>query len=123
MGKCNPAVEEELRVYIGRFPGEVRSLLASGKQVYKQLLANQRHGGTEKNPDCRAAPGARQDRKGQESAQEQEAQEEGEKGGEEEAQEEGEKGGEEAGQEEQEASRRQPGGGLWRQPATCGRAA
>ena len=48
VGKCNPAVEEELRVYIGRFPGEVRSLLTSGKQVCKQLLANQRHGGTDK---------------------------------------------------------------------------
>ncbi|OLP82638.1 hypothetical protein AK812_SmicGene36692 [Symbiodinium microadriaticum] len=27
VGKCNPAVEEELRIYIGRFPGEIRTLL------------------------------------------------------------------------------------------------
>ncbi|CAE7783522.1 unnamed protein product [Symbiodinium microadriaticum] len=27
VGKCNPAVEDELRIYIGRFPGEIRNLL------------------------------------------------------------------------------------------------
>ena len=41
----NPAVEEELRIYIGRFPGEVRRLLAEGKQVYKPPADKQRHGG------------------------------------------------------------------------------
>ncbi|CAE7326940.1 KCNB2, partial [Symbiodinium microadriaticum] len=47
VGKCNPALEEELRIYIGRFPGEIRTLLARGKQVYKEVLANQRRGGTQ----------------------------------------------------------------------------
>ena len=41
----NPAVEEELRIYIGRFPGGVRRLLAEGKKVYKQPVDKQRHGG------------------------------------------------------------------------------
>ena len=41
----NPAVEEELRIYIGRFPGEVRRLLAEGKKVYKPPVDKQRHGG------------------------------------------------------------------------------
>ena len=30
-----------------RFPGKIRTLLARGKQVYKEVLANQRHGGTQ----------------------------------------------------------------------------
>ena len=41
----NPAVEEELRIYIGRLPGEVRRLLAEGKKVYKPPVDKQRHGG------------------------------------------------------------------------------
>ena len=40
-------MEEEFRIYIGRFPGEIRTLLAQGKQVYKKALAKQRHGGTQ----------------------------------------------------------------------------
>ncbi|CAE7938266.1 ANK2, partial [Symbiodinium sp. KB8] len=42
----NPAVEAELRFYIANFPGEVRRLLAEGKQVYKPLVDKRRHGGT-----------------------------------------------------------------------------
>ena len=42
----NPAVEAELRFYIAKFPGEVRRLLAEGKQVYKPLVDKRRHGGT-----------------------------------------------------------------------------
>ena len=54
VGRCNPAVEEELRVYIGRFPGEIRGLLASGKKIYKQILANRGTGGQWKPglPSC-----------------------------------------------------------------------
>ena len=42
----NPAVEEELRIYIAKFPGEVRRLLAEGKQIYKPPVGKQRHGRT-----------------------------------------------------------------------------
>ena len=47
VGKCNPAVEEELRIYIGRFPGEIRNLLARGKQSPQRSPGEQRHGGTQ----------------------------------------------------------------------------
>ena len=46
VAKHNPAVEAELRFYIAKFPGEVRRLLAEGKQVYKPLVDKRRHGGT-----------------------------------------------------------------------------
>ena len=60
VGKCNLAVEEELRIYIGRFGGGDSHLACHGKQVYKEVLANQRHGGTQ---DTRTAE-LRRDKKG-----------------------------------------------------------
>ena len=62
VAKCNPRVEEEHRIYIGRFPWEARSLIAQGKQVYKKALAKQRHGGSmpPRLPSCATAKRKRQ---------------------------------------------------------------
>ncbi|OLP90696.1 hypothetical protein AK812_SmicGene27681 [Symbiodinium microadriaticum] len=85
VGKCNPAVEEELRVYIGRFPGEVRSLLASGKQgrdkteKVKKARKSKKHkkkekkAGKKKHKKKEKKAGKKQDKKNKKPAEDSQA--------------------------------------------------
>ena len=55
VGRLNPRVEEELRIYVGRFPHKIQALLQQTQSLYRDAFCKEKEGG-EASSTTSAAP-------------------------------------------------------------------
>ena len=83
VGKHNPRIEEELRIYVGRFPWKVASLLAEAKKVFCKTTGDTYSGEqckktvTEEASTAAKSHGKTKDKKGKSKKQRKKSKKEG----------------------------------------------